>query len=332
MSKSTTVGSVGYGIQSAKGSVTSSWSYHPATHINLAPHEVQQTLPLEIGGSLLPRGAYKGGVAVAGGFDCVPRTDTIGYLLYGLTGAATATASGAYYKHTFVMNSSDESSIPWVSTRRRISTDVGETYTDCKVSSAKFNLASGKTVTARFDVEGITPAMETSPSWSETYDDGDSFLVSCIGYVELAGASRPITSLSVEVNNALTTQDQEMIIGSYYMDDIMVTGRTMRFNTTYKWENATLYQSLLYGGSTTWDPQPYFGAMDFMAQSASYIGGSTRYALQFTAPHVRYMAQPIDLGPGNIVTMAIVGEVIKPSSGDAFTIYMLNNTATAYSA
>lgn len=332
MSKSSTVGSVGYGIQTAKGTVATTWSYHPATNVNLGPHEVQQTLPLEIGGSLLPRGAYKGGVSIAGGFDCVPRLDTIGYLLYGLTGTASVTASGAYYKHTFKMDTTDESSIPWVSTRRRISTDVGETYTDCKVASSKFSMASGKAITTRFDFEGITPVLTASPAWSETYDDGDKFPVSCIGYVELAGTRRPITSLNIDVTNNLTTPDQEMVVGSYYMDDIMVTGRTMRLSTTYKWEDETLYQALLWGGSTTWDPQPYYGTLDLMTQSASYVGGTTRYALQFTAARVRWMAQPIDLSPGNIITMAVVGDVLKPDSGDAFTIKMLNNTATAYSA
>lgn len=94
-SKTALVGALGLGKQSAKGSVAGTFSYIPATSINLNTAQQTQTLPPEIGGSYFLRGSFKSGVAVSGDVGMVVRPNSLGYLLDMLCGSHTDGADNA---------------------------------------------------------------------------------------------------------------------------------------------------------------------------------------------------------------------------------------------
>lgn len=87
-------------------------------------NQIQQVLPLEMGGVIVPTGAFKSGAFAAGQVDIIPRLEnTIGYLLLGALGnvssvtGARYTASGwqpqaGVNGHLFRFNPSDSAEIP----------------------------------------------------------------------------------------------------------------------------------------------------------------------------------------------------------------------------
>jgi hypothetical protein len=96
MSRTAIIGNLGVGKQSVKGTAASSFTYLPATSINVNTQQQTQALPPEIGGTYFLRGAYKSNAAVAGDVSMILRPDGTGYLLDMLCGNhTTVTNHGA---------------------------------------------------------------------------------------------------------------------------------------------------------------------------------------------------------------------------------------------
>jgi hypothetical protein len=76
-----------FAMQTAKGVLPTYFYRHMAADINYGPVQDLRTFPLEVGGQLLPTGAYKAGVFMGGGATLNPRMEnSFGYLLKGLLG------------------------------------------------------------------------------------------------------------------------------------------------------------------------------------------------------------------------------------------------------
>jgi hypothetical protein len=89
-------GSFGFGLQSAKGTLATTWYRHRANDINFGPVQDMRSFPLEVGGIVTPTGPYKAGVFVAGGATIQPRMEgDLGWLLKGAFGAVTSTPGTA---------------------------------------------------------------------------------------------------------------------------------------------------------------------------------------------------------------------------------------------
>lgn len=104
MSATGTIGALGVGTQSAKGTVATTFQYLPATSLNINANQNTQAYPPEVAGSYFPRGSYKAGVTVAGDASLLVRPDGIGHFLFGLAGVDTVTAVPAQagaFQHVF---------------------------------------------------------------------------------------------------------------------------------------------------------------------------------------------------------------------------------------
>lgn len=91
-------GLFGFGVQSAKGTMASTWFRHRAVDINYGAMQDIRTFPLEVGGILTPTGAYKGGVFMAGGATLQPRLEgDLGWLLKAAMGDASTVGAGGTF-------------------------------------------------------------------------------------------------------------------------------------------------------------------------------------------------------------------------------------------
>lgn len=335
MSKAAGVSSFGLSPQSAKGTAkTAGYNWMKAHEVSLAIIQDVRALDPEIGGSLLRDTAFKAGVRVGGGARLTPRADDLGWLLYALTGSvATTSGSGTSYFHEFTM-ASDESSIPWASLRKSVSETWGETYRDCKLASARINIPAAGALTMDTGWLGIYPELlDSNPSWSESYSTEPIF-ITCEGRTELPdGTEINATAVTIDFANDIS-DDEERIVGSYYLDDPLVLGRMCTITWVHKIVDADLYQQIYMGGTTgtTWSSDPYITSVDLaiFSDSATDCGGSgDPYKLQFTAPSVLWAMDPVALRGNDIIIVRLTGSVLYSSSG-SFE-FELFNEESAYS-
>lgn len=161
-------GIFGFGAQSAKESVATTFFKHKATSIDLGVLDDIRVGPLEIGSGPFPTFPYKAGYIIGGGVEMQPRLeDSIGWLLYAVLGdVATSGPTDGVYTHTFKPLAADQSFVRWLTLRKYIpkkegdeATDLGEEYEDCKPLGLTLNLMNDQPLTARWDFMGRTYRM-----------------------------------------------------------------------------------------------------------------------------------------------------------------------------
>lgn len=95
MSVIATEGIFSYGMQSAKGTLATSFFRHKAMDIDYGAIDRQAVVPQEVGGIAVPTGAYKSGAFLAGGATLNPRMEgDFGWLFKGLLGTAASKDAG----------------------------------------------------------------------------------------------------------------------------------------------------------------------------------------------------------------------------------------------
>src|SRR3972149_6549586 len=93
-------GLFGWGMQSGKGAIATTWYRHMAQDVNFGPVQDLRTFPLEVGGIITPTGGFKGGAFVGGGATLNPRMEgDVGWVFKGLMGnvAPTGPTSTSVY-------------------------------------------------------------------------------------------------------------------------------------------------------------------------------------------------------------------------------------------
>jgi len=337
-------GLFGFAPQTAKGTAASSFYYHKAMDVNIGPVQRDQLLPLEVGGGVLPTGAVKGGVYVAGSATLIPRLeDNLGWLLHGFAGAYTAEADpgGSTAHHYFVMpgdkgTSGSPETTKWMTFQRYIPGDTAdtgrkETLTDCKVAGLVISLPAFGNLTMRVDVVGRVPtgsAAQSAPSAS--MEDYTTIPIASVGSFEVPfNTDMKALGGTLTLQNVFTTPDQEMIVGSYYPDDFVVTSRMMTIDWVYKVENLNLYDSIFYNDSHEWTPVVYTSSFRVTASPPPESDGTNNFELGFEAQKVVWSVEPVRLAGGDIVTMRFHGTVVEPESGDNWVLWLKNEqTAT----
>jgi len=92
MTQTAQSGMWGFGMQSAKGTLATSWYRHMASQIDFGPVQDMKNFPLEVGGAIIPTGQYKGGAFVAGGATIQPRLQgDLGWLFKATMGQVVTT-------------------------------------------------------------------------------------------------------------------------------------------------------------------------------------------------------------------------------------------------
>lgn len=335
-----------------KASLT--WYRLRAREIDYGEMQMQDIIPLEIGGTMTPTGAYKQGVAVGGVIQTMPRIETsIGVLLTAALGLDTlANPASGVYTHTFTFQS-NEINIPWIAARRMIPGrdeifGKGMTGYDNKINSLTTTIAATAPVEMAVSFMGRVPEADNHPEvWSgNSFEDFKSIPLACKGTFRLPTVSGlptplPVTRVTVDLTNVVTTPREEMIVGDYNPDDVVPRTRAVVFSAIYKWRDASLFD-LLFGNvlkATAWSPTPFESlsegsdyAVDLLVESPHLITGtSTPYSLRIVANEVVWSMRPIRMRAGDIILMEVTGTVLYNSSG--YVKYIVTNgQASAYAA
>lgn len=321
--------------------------------IDYADNQMQEVIPLEVGGTLTPTGAYKAGVNVQGGAQLMPRLqDSLGILLLATLGkSATSVPSSGVGQHIFTFQS-NEQNMPWLAARRMVPgrDEVfgnGVLGWDNKVNLLRTTVAAAAPVEMLLQLMGRVPEMDNHPeTWAgNSFEDYKSIPLACKGTFKLPTISDfpiplPVTQAIIEMGNVTTTPREEMIVGSYFMDDVVARTRALTIRFVYKWRDAKLAQ-YLFGNqlkATAWSPAPFITetsgsnyAADLLVESPNLIPGTaTPYSLRIRPNIVFWQPQPIRMRAGDIITMEVMGTALYSASGYAEYI-LTNGNTTGYS-
>lgn len=325
------------------------WWRFPSRDVDYTEVQMQDVLPLEIGITMTPKGAYKSGVFVAGGGTFLPRLqNSIGQLLLAALGQDSVSVSGGVGTHTFTFQS-QEINIPWLAARKMIPGrdnifGQGIIGFDNKVNMLRTVVAAAAPVEMAATLFGRVPVPDSHPEvWTgQTFEDFQGVPLACKGVFKLPTVPKlptqlPVTQVVVEMANMTTTQREEMIVGAYNPDDVVPRTRVLTFRTMYKWDSPKFWQYLFANqlNPTAWSPTPFTTvssgsdfAVDLLVQSPFNIPGtSTPYSLRIVANEVFWQVNPIRLRAGDIVMMEVVGTVLFNTSG--YVKFILTNGQTS---
>lgn len=325
----------------------------------------QALMPLELSGILTPTGGYKMGAYFVQEVDIIPRLeDDIGWLLYATLGNVSSVQNAKYtnagwvtntgaYGHYFRMNPTDQADIPYLAARIKVpgptgaSADSGEVGYDCRASGLRLNIPGAGMITGRFGVQGRAyinaPTHAEVNAWTyvNAFEDSTSIAHSGTGSINIGTHTPKITGLVLDIINNLSRPQDEMIVGSFNPDDVIVLSRSARLRATVKWENATLWNALYYGGANQdWTNLPEFQvtsgstrAFYFEANSPDNMPSlSVPYSLRIIANNVMLSCDPTSLRfrPGSILEYMINIDILDPASPYDYIAVALDNKATAY--
>lgn len=334
------------------------WRKHRANDIDYDAVQEQKLFPLEVGGAITPTGDYKSGVYLAGGATLLPRLESeFGELLLAALGASTTTANSpesGVNTHVFHFRTDYQDEIPWISLRKMIAGKQGVrgqgiTGYDNKVAQFRLMLPQNDIVQARMDFIGRVPKYEPFPeTWlsAGAYEDFPSVPISCKGSFTIPTqftGGLPVTSVVIELVNNVTSPREEMIVGSYFMDDMVVRSRSMQIRFIYKWADPSLYELINTGtvNGTDWSPAPFITTYDgtsnyaFQAHMESpqvIPSKATPFSLDVRAASVAWQANgPVMLRGGGIIQQEYIGTVLAPVNANySYADFILVNQASSY--
>lgn len=347
MALTAAAGILGFGPQTAKETTATTFYRHRAIDIDLGVNDDNRMGQLEIGGTPVPTFPYKAGYVVGGGFTIQPRLEsTLGWLLYGAMGKCTSTESpgaSGMYNHVFEMDT-DASMVRWMSFRKVIpqkdgdtTTDLGETYTDCKVTGLQMQLPTDQPITSRVDVMGRTFALDYDPTaftWANTYESWESIPVACStgGWIKIGGVAYPIVNASYAWQNQNLDVRQEKIFGSPALEDVTIVTRQLSFDITVKYNTPALYAQTLTGSpsGTEWTPQPFVASFEAKTVSSKNMPTETEpYSLICQANNAVLQQQGgIRMAAGQAIMVRYAGTAIEGAG--TYATFTLRNKQASY--
>jgi len=348
------LGAFGWGCQASKGTAATISYWHRAHNVDFGEIESREVLDPEVGGTILTTGVIKTGVHAGGGLDISPRLEgDIGWLFHAMMGSSATTADSpeaGMYHHEFTFDTTDESSIKWITAAKwqpgsSAADDTGLRVTDTRVAAMRLMLPARGRVRMRLDMVGIKPEGMADPatnaSWSSAFEEEDSIPITSkpAGGFELPQAT-PIypSGCAIDFTNGLTDPvRQEAVIGSYYPDDLHVLTRAviirfpLKVSTYDKWTNAVFNTADASGMSTwtAWDPVTYSSTWEVNVESPGNVSGlSSPYKMVVYAQEVEWVVDPIAMVGNQLLLLNFTGTVVKPASGTAFRIELENEQSS----
>lgn len=358
MTTTAQAGILGFGPSAGKtiGVVDGNWYRHKATMIDLGVMDDQRLGPPEVGGRPLPTIPYKAGVMVAGGATINPRLKaSIGWLLEGALGAvSTSSGSSTIKHHTFTLNSTTPSLVPWMGFRKYIpsSTDagdypLGETYNDCKITGLTLTLPNSGLINARVDAVGRTFTLTASPTWGISsgstggwapttgeFEDYETIPIGTVttGYINVpAFGNLPVVQAQIGIQNVPLDANSEKIYGSPFLEDVTIVSRAVTLDLTVKWRNPDLYRQILTGQTTgtEWSATPFTTAVEVLTVSPTLIGASnTPYQLKINITKAMLaLTGAITLSGNQAVLMRFTGTALD-TTGEYVSLLLSNDHAS----
>lgn len=338
MATSAQAGTWGFGLQAGKEQLAPAFYRHRALAVDQAILDETREGQPEVGGLAVPTFPYKPGPVIGGGAALQPRLeDTVGWLLKAALGRNTDYAQGGgVYDHKFVIDPNDSTFAPYLSIRKHIprkdggaATDLGETYTDCKVTGLTLQMANDMPLVTRFDFLGRKFELDYDPyswTWANTFESWESVPVMCQtgGYIKVAGVELPVVSANVSFQNVPLDIRQEKIIGDPFLEDITIIQRRLAYQIVVKWNNPDLYSEVLAGGvgATEWSGKPFTASFEVKTVSSVDMPSTSEpYSLIVHADEVMMSQQGgIQLAGNQAVMLSFAGVALEQTEYCHFTL------------
>ena len=343
-----------FAAQTGRGSLGTTWFRHKMLDVDIGTRQSVQYFPQEVGGGVHPTGAFKG-FAFGGGTTAMnPRLNSVmGWLMYGGCGQLSniaATPEAGMTRHRF-MPADSPSDMPWMSVRKYVpgatgpSDDIGEIVQDCRVVSQRYVVSPASIMTAQLGFIGRIPTLDVSASgpvewvYSNAYENYESVPLGNKGGLRtpLGGAERKATNAVVNITNAYTSPQEELVIGDYYPDDFILQRQVFNVAWTFKWRDPTLYDWIVSNNGTptgagivSWSPVVYTTDFELITESPDVVSGlNNPYRLRFYAQQMAWQSQgsPRLVG-GGWLALPFVGTALEQTNvRDTFYVDLDNETA-----
>jgi hypothetical protein len=324
----------------------------PALEVTYDPQQMQDMFPYETG-SIVPPGMYKGGVYAQGAATLLPRlSEDLGWLLYAATGNCTTTSSGGVATHVFSFNAQQYETF-FLAGRMFVTgrpsqgaNPFGVEGYDNLVNRLQFSLRPMTPIQASVELIGrIVQFNQYAAGWVD--DAAEDFttvpIMSLGGGVTVLGVTGdviPVIEATVDFTN-MTSERLESVIGSPYLDDLVILRRTLTMGFTLKWNSPEILSQAFAAAKkgTTWSPNPFIStsaggkyAFTLNAQAPILIPGTgTYYSLQVRANEIATMvASPLSMRPGEIITQKYTTAALRPSSGNYIDFVLVNGNTAGY--
>ena len=337
-------GTVGFGPQTAKGSIATSFYRYKTMRSAMGAIEDSRVAQLEIGGTPYPTGAFKAGAFFGGEAALQPRLEgDIGWLLYAACGDVSTGSDipeAGMYTHIFRPDPNATSVIKWLSAHvitpgaaAANAKDLGVIGLDCRIPQLRIVVPQNDVVMAMLTLLGRVPSFDIDPQWSwvDAFEDFDSVPISVKGYFEVPDdAEIPALGVDVTLSNVLTQPTREMIVGAYYPDDLAVVTRNLTISFIHKYPNPDLYLDALAAGAAghtiAWSPVVNSQSCELRIESPANVAGMANpYSLTIIAQLVSWVPDgPPVMTAGDMLSVRYTGTVLEPSSGDYFQFVLIN--------
>lgn len=341
-SRSSLIGAIGLGRQSAKDSIASTINYVPATNVGLDQTQNVTTLPPEVGGSYFLRGSYKTSVIGTGDISMVARPNAIGQFLMAHSGVDTVTPvagqSGAY-QHVFTpFAPAAGTDLPYFTLIKDVSRLYAMQFLNAKLRSLRIDIPKSSTVTAQASFLATTPSTIASVG-SVSIDTTPQFQTA-LGTIALTqeGSGSNISANSIKMERftiGLTNviSEDEFSVGSFYLDDMTLLQKTVTVDMDIIVRDTALYQAVYLNGGTipgAWSSSIYRGSLTLTLNSTTNVPTTTQpYQMIFSFPGLDFMMMPISLSGADLVRATLSTQVTLGSSGsDTYTITLINGVAS----
>jgi hypothetical protein len=298
-----------------------------------------------VGSVITPRGAFRAGFFAGGGINFTPRLlNDVAWLLSAALGenpvTSVDTPVAGVNRHRWTIDGSEDT-LFWGTVRQLIpgTSTLGIEARDNKVTALRLVIPQSGLVQGRVDWVGRLfndiddQVLFEDPSWTPAFEDFETVPVSTKGGVVIAGlngsAELPVVGIAVEISNAVTTPQQEMIVGSWSPDDFAQVARTLTYRTTVKWSNPDDYQRVVGGAASATDMSEsvFEGAVTVETQAPGVITGATPYELEISSPNVIWQMTAPRLAGANIIMTDLVGTAIKKGSDNYMLMDLFTDSA-----
>jgi hypothetical protein len=343
MSLSSLKAALGVGFQSGQGHAAddADMTYIPVLNANVAPEQLAQNLPPEVGGAYFSRGAYKAGVRSRGDLALIPRAQSVGLLLRSLFHLEQVAPSGNMTSHRFTPGDSTASAPKWLTLRRMVGNYWGEQMIDARIGSFRIDVAAANV--ANVSVQLLGGGFHEIPG-AEVFVPDEPFFITCSAdVIDGNGTTVIVDRLSIEIGVQLT--DNEFRVGSYFLDDITQLQRMAQITADVRIKSRDWFSRVFRNGAAApgagaqgaWDPVLYRAGLYLTLRSNEVVPQLLR--LNFAA--LDYLTLPVQVTGAELVRAQLTATVtldadnydLASETGGALQpveVVLINNRTTAY--
>ncbi|HZW04634.1 MAG TPA: phage tail tube protein [Anaerolineaceae bacterium] len=339
---------LGFAKQALKGTPIAddaAFDYILYTEAALGPNNVVVPLDPEVGGGALPRDLKKMGVYSGGGFEFIPRPETLGHFLAGITNTPASEelplATGAY-KHTFTLD--DPFVSPYYTVRLAPGGLWGEELLDCRISALNLEWRAPGFVRATAAVQGGMPAKIVTPTAGPggSQVDGSAPFITPISTITLNGVANLKVQSGAFTAAAVIPLDEQWKVGAYAPDAQDITSRAYSLTLNVKIDDASLYSKMLYdpAGGEAWVAKLFREGNFEVKLATDVLVGTGTPSEQYLAirangqsgeaANVVWSARQIGTRAGRQLMLSVTGLFLATSHANGPITLELVNTTPSY--